>query len=163
MRSLPLCLVLVFTTFGLAQAQSPDAFVIETAMNEGLEIEFPHFQQVTNVQIVRGGVTDQGDYLFLCTSTLNWTLSSSEFHTLMLQEIEEEVIRRGGDEELGLAMSIVLEEKLGRIGDFQAGDRVVDLKFRVRLQQAGTDWIVTNSKTKASDSNPLTILEQSDP
>ena len=163
MKSIPLSLVLLVATIGLAQAQAPDALIVETSMNEGLEIEFPHFQQVANVQIIRGGITDDGDYLFLCTGTLIWKLSSSEFYDLMQQEIEEEVALRGGDEELGLAMGIVLEEKLARIGDFQSGDWIIDLKFRVRLQQAGMDWIVTDSKTKASDRNPLYILEQGDP
>jgi hypothetical protein len=163
MRSFPLSLVLLLTTYGLAEAQVPDASIIETAMNAGFEIEFPYFQQVGNVQIVRGGITKEGNYLFLCTSRLIWKLGSVEFGELMQQEIEEEVSQRGGDEQLMLAMYMVLEEKLARIGDFQLGDTVADLKFRVRLEQAGSDWIVTSSKIKESDRNPLYIIDKGDP
>ena len=40
------------------------------------------------------------------------------------------------------------------------GDTATLVKFRVRLEQAGADWIVTDSKMKESARNPLTILDQ---
>jgi hypothetical protein len=34
------------------------------------------------------------------------------------------------------------------------------VRFRVRLEQAGTDWIVTEARVKGSDHNPLDIIDK---
>jgi len=54
----------------------------------------------------------------------------------------------------------VLAGKLEYIGDFASGDIVLNLRFRVRLEQAGTDWIVTDATTRGSDPNPLYIIDK---
>lgn len=163
MARLLLCVALICTSTGLAHGQAPDASTVELAMNEGLELDFPFFQDLANVQILRGGESDAGEYLFLCTGQLIWKLGSEEFSTLMQQEIEEEIVLRGDDDTLRSALYLVLTGKLERIGEFAAGDTVLDVRFRVRLEQAGADWIVTESKIKGSDRNPLEIIDKGDP
>lgn len=148
---------------GLAHGQAPDALTIQLAMNDGLELEYQYFQELANVQIVRGGTTEEGEYLFVCTAQLVWKLSCTEFETIMQQEIEEEVALRGGDEELWRALLIVLAGKLQRIGEFASGDTVSNVHFRVRLEQAGTDWIVTDTKVRESEHNPLDIIDKRTP
>lgn len=148
---------------GLAQAQAPDAGTIQLAMNESLELDFPHFQELADVQVVRGGATVEGDYLFLCTARLVWKLTSADFAALMQQEIDEEVALRGGDETISQAMDFVLASKLERIGDFETGGTVTNVRFRVRLEQAGPDWIVTEAKIRETDRNPLKIIDDGAP
>ena len=145
---------------GLAHAQAPDASTIQLSMNEALELEFPYFQELAGVQIVRGGATDEGEYLFLCTANLVWKLSSADFAAMMQQEISEEATAGGDDDMLWRALNVVLADKLARIGEFATGDTVMIVRFRVRLEQAGTDWIVTDAKVRETDQNPLTILDK---
>jgi hypothetical protein len=161
-RSLLVVAVLLVPS-GLAQAQAPDAGTIQLAMNESLELDFPYFQVLADVQVVRGGATVEGDYLFLCTARLVWKLSSANFAALMQQEIDEEVALRGGDETVSQALNLVLAGKLERIGEFESGSAVTNVRFRVRLEQAGPDWIVTEAKVRESDRNPLKIIDDGSP
>lgn len=161
-RSLLVVAVLLVPS-GLAQAQAPDAGTIQLAMNESLELDFPYFQVLADVQVVRGGATVEGDYLFLCTARLVWKLSSANFAALMQQEIDEEVALRGGDATVSQALNLVLAGKLERIGEFESGSAVTNVRFRVRLEQAGTDWIVTEAKVRESDRNPLKIIDDGSP
>ncbi len=163
MRNFLLSVALLLGLSGLAQAQAPDAGTIQLAMNESLELDFPHFQELADVQLVRGGATVEGDYLFLCTARLVWKLSSAEFAAIMQQEIDEEVALRGGDETVSRALNFVLAGKLERIGEFESGGTVTNVRFRVRLEQAGPDAIVTEAKVRESDRNPLKIIDDGSP
>jgi len=142
--------------FGLAsfsQAQAPDASTIQQAMSQRMELEFSHFQEIADVIVLQGEITLDGDFLFLCSGRLSWKLSSDELTAVLQQEILDEVQRRGGSEELQIAFETALSIRLNRIDPFQAGDTATLVKFRVRLEQAGTDWIVTESKLKESNRN----------
>ena len=154
-----LCLALFASPLAVAHAQAPDTLAIQLAMNESLELDFPYFQELANVQIVRGGDTDEDEYLFLCTAQLVWKLSSTEFATIMQQEIDDKAPPQGSDDMLWRALHITLADKLARIGTFTAGGIVVDVRFRVRLERAGIDWIVTEAKIRESDQNPLNIID----
>jgi hypothetical protein len=163
MKRLLLGITLLLGLSGQVYAQAPDAGTIQVAMNESLELDFPYFQDLADVQMVRGGVTVEGDYLFLCTGRLVWKLSSSDFATMMQQEVDEEVALRGGDETVFSALAFVLAGKLERIGDFQIGDTVTNVRFRVRLEQAGPDWIVTEARIREANRNPLKIIDDGSP
>jgi hypothetical protein len=163
MNRLLLGVTVLFVVPSVAQAQAPNAETIQLAMNESLELDFPHFQELADVQVVRGGATVEGDYLFLCTARLVWKLSSAEFAALMQQGIDEEVALRGGDETIAQSLNFVMAGKLERIGEFETGGAVTDVRFRVRLEQAGPDWIVTESKVRESDRNPLKIIDDGSP
>lgn len=145
---------------GLADAQAPDALAVQLAMNEGLEREFPTFQEFADVLIVRGGQTFDGNYLFLCSGRLMWKLSSADFTALMQIEIDEKRPEPGQDDTLWRAVALTLSARLARIGEFPAGGTVTKVRFWVRLEKAGTDWIVTDVKIKQSDSNPLYIIDK---
>ena len=69
----------------------------------------------------------------------------------------------GNDDTLWRALNIVLADKLERIGEFAKGDPVLTVHFRVRVERAGTDWIVTDAKVRDSDRNPLYIIDQGSP
>ncbi|HJN09878.1 MAG: hypothetical protein QGG09_17355 [Pirellulaceae bacterium] len=160
MKKLFLWMGLLFAPFSVAHAQAPDAVTIQLTMNEGLELQFPHFQEFADVQVVRGGATNQGDFLFLCSGRLMWKLNSTEFAAMMQQELDDEFSQQGGDDLLWRAVATALSAKLSRIGEFEMGDTVSFARFRVRIEQAGADWIVTDAKIRESDPNPLTIIHK---
>ena len=152
---------LVLVPASWAHAQAPDAATIQLAMNESLELEFPFFQEFADVQILRGGVTAAGDYLFLCSGNLRWKLSSTDFEALLQQEIDQAVPEQETYEQQLLARALAnsLATKLSQIGTFAAGDIVSEVRFRVRLEQAGADWLPTTTKVKESKRNPLNIID----
>lgn len=78
---------------------------------------------------------------------------------MMQQEINEEATSQGADDTLLSSLSLMLADKLARIGEFASGSTVISMRFRVRLEQAGTDWIVTDAKVRKSDRNPLSIID----
>lgn len=163
MKRLLFGIALLLGLSGHVHAQAPDAGAIQLAMNESLELDFPYFQDLADVQILRGGVTVEGDYLFLCTGRLAWKLGSADFATIMQQEVDEEVALRGGDETIASSLYFVLAGKLERIGEFASGETATNVRFRVRLEQAGPDWIVTEAKVRESDRNPLKIIDEALP
>jgi hypothetical protein len=152
--------VLFFSLSSFSQAQAPDASTIQQAMNQRIELEFPYFQEVADVIVLQGGVTVDGDVLFLGSGRLVWKLSNVELMAVLQQEIVEQVERLGGGEELWIALNTALTTRLNRIDPFQAGDTATLVRFRVRLEQAGADWIVTDSKLKESVRNPMKVLEE---
>lgn len=160
MAKLLLIPVILLGFTSLADGQSPDASTIQNALNQSLEVEFPHFQEIADVVVLQGGVTADTDFLFLCTGRLSWKLSTADLTAVLQQEITEEVERHGGNDELRRALNIALTVRLQRIDSFQPGGTATLLRFRVRLEHAGADWIVTESKFKESDRNPLSILDQ---
>jgi hypothetical protein len=48
---------------------------------------------------------------------------------------------------------------MSRVGTFQQGDTVTGLRFRIRLEQAGADWIVTAAKIRETTPNPLNLFD----
>jgi len=143
----------------LVRAQAPDPLTIQTALNESLELDYPFFQESVDVQIVRGGVTVEGDYLFLCNARLVWKMSSDQFFQLMQEGIDGQIqlLYEAGIEFDGLVPAFL--SKMSRVGEFQQGDTIGGLRFRVRIEQAGADWIVTGTKIRESTPNPLNLFE----
>ena len=160
MKTFFLCIALLLAPAGYLHAQAPDAPAIQLALNEGLDREFPTFQEYADLQIIKGGQTQDGDFLFLCSGRLMWKLSSTELSTMLQQEIDAKRPEPGQDDSLWRAVTLTLSAKLTRIGQFQAGDTVTKLRFLVRLEPAGVDLIVTDARIKASESNPLYIIDK---
>lgn len=160
MKKVILCMAMLLASAGLARGQEPTALTVEAAMNESLELDFPFFQQFANIQIVRGGQTREGDYLFLCTGLMIWKVSSDELKALLQKEVDEKRPEPGQDDSLWRAVALSLAARLRRIGTFQQGETVTKVRFRVRLERAGTDWIATYAKVKESDSNPLYLIDK---
>lgn len=162
--------VILLSLSGVADGQVPDVSTIEYALNQSLELEFPHFQEIADVVVLQGGATADTDFLFLCTGRLRWKLSSADLEAVLRQEIAEEVERQAGNaeggnseralDELRNVLNTALSLRLQRIDSFQTGGTATLVKLRVRLEQAGADWIVTESKFKESDRNPLSVLDQ---
>ena len=116
-------------------------------------------QEFADVIVVRGGVTAEGTYLFLCTARLMWKLDSTELAATLQQEIDNEVRQQGGDEALWRAMTEALGIRLGLIAPFQAGGTVSNVRLRLRMEQGGTDWIITELTLRESNRNPLSVLD----
>ena len=51
---------------------------------------------------------------------------------------------------------------MSRVGEFQQGDTVSNVRFRIRLEQAGVDWIVTAAKIREATPNPLSLADKQD-
>jgi hypothetical protein len=160
MEKLHLIPVILLGLTSASYGQAPDASTIQDTLNQGIELEFSHFQEITDVVVLQGGATADNDFLFICTGRLMWKLSAADFTAVLQQEIEEEVQRQGENDDLRIALNIALSNRLKRIDSFAAGGTVTLVRFRVRLGRAGTDWIVTDSKFKESDRNPLSIFDQ---
>jgi hypothetical protein len=159
MKRFLLALVAVWALPVLAHAQAPDPLAIQTALNESLELEYTFFQECADVQIVRGGVTAEGDYLFLCNARLVWKMSSDQFMQLMQEGIDGQIqlLYEAGIGFDGLVPAFLA--KMSRVGEFQQGDTITNLRFRVRLEQAGADWIVTHAKIRETTPNPLNLFD----
>ena len=160
-------LFLLLTTCGLqslALADDPTVPEIEAAINEGVDFEYALIQTVTNTNVLKGGATRQGDYLFLCDATLVWKHDREELIAALLDgrsgasEFPEgfaQFIREG-------SLAEMLEAALRRrLGDFSKGDEVMSIRMRVRLEAAGDDWIVTQLNMSPSEFtvNPLDSLK----
>lgn len=143
----------------VVHAQEPGLTTIQAALNEGLELEFPAYQEFANMEIIRGGPTSRGDHVYLGTGRLIWKLSSAEFAALMEERIAAEVEHLDDGGVLARELTIVLQAKLSRIGPFESGDTVSTVRFRIRLEEAGTDWIVAEARIKESNPNPLLIID----
>lgn len=143
----------------LTYAQAPDPLTIQTALNESLELDYTFFQECVDVQVVRGGVTAEGDYLFLCSARLVWKMNSDQFMQLMQEGIDGQIqlLYEAGLGFDGLMPAFLA--KMSRVGEFQQGDTVTGLRFRIRLEQAGADWIVTAAKIRETTPNPLNLFD----
>jgi hypothetical protein len=159
MKNALFAIAIVLTLPALAQAQGPDPLAIQTALNESLELEYTFFQESVDVEIVRGGETAEGDYLFLCNARLVWKMSSDQFMQLMQEGIDSQIrlLDEAGIGFDGLMPAFLA--KMSRAGSFQQGDTVTGLRFRVRLEQAGADWIVTHAKIRETTPNPLNLFD----
>jgi hypothetical protein len=151
--------IVLLTLASQVSAQAPDGPTIQQAMNQGLELEFPAYQQFADVVVLLGGATPNGDFLFLCEGRLMWNVSSTDLVTALQQEISAEVERLGGDDQLWIALNAALSARLSRISAFESGDTATPVKFRVRIEQAGADWIVSQASIKESGRNPLSVLD----
>ncbi len=128
-----------------AAAQDPDAGQIEAAVNEGVGTGLGSCYAVADVQIIRGGATRQGDSLYLCDALLVWSISRTE-----LIAFWEEPSRMESPEFAEL-VDVIGAQRLKAIviepGGFSRGDAAGRIRFRVRLELAGDDWIVTEFKS----------------
>jgi hypothetical protein len=155
MSPLPIAIALALTAQPATPFEAPDAEAIQTAMNDGVDLDFAEFQELAAVTIRYGGATQRNDYLFLCEGNLVWKVSSKEFKEIFKKAINEESGKLGGQGALLKAFSPWILARLDQIGSFNKGQTVTKTRFRVRIERAGKDWVVTSSKIIEFDTNPL--------
>ena len=134
---------------------APDAKAIQASMNGGVDLEFAQFQQFADVTIRSGGATQRNDHLFVCDTTLVWKVDNKEYKELYSKEIQAEIERQGDQGRMLKAFSGLILAQVDKLGVVEKGQAVSRVRFRVRLEQAGKDWVVTSSKVVELDSNPL--------
>lgn len=136
----------------LASAQDPDAEQIAAAVNEGVGVDLGSCYAVADVSVLRGGETSRGDRLYLCDARLEWKISRAD-----LIAFWEEPSRLQSPEFAELVESIG-EQRLKSLmiapSGFDRGDEAARIRFRVRLELAGDDWIVT--EFRSSNRSPKT-------
>jgi hypothetical protein len=86
-------------------------------------------------------------------------MSSDQFMQLMQEGIDGQIqlLYEAGIGFDGLVPAFLA--KMSRVGTFQQGDTVTGLRFRIRLEQAGADWIVTAAKIRETTPNPLNLFD----
>lgn len=123
-----------------ASAQDPDAEQIAAAVNEGVGTDLGSCYSVADVKVLRGGETSRGDRLYLSDASLVWNISRADLiafweEPTRLQSPEfAELVEVIGEQQLKALMSTP--------GGFERGDEAARIRFRVRLESAGDDWIV---------------------
>jgi hypothetical protein len=156
MKPFSFAVVLFLLIPGMLHAQAPDSKIIETAMNEGVELDFGEFQELTEVKIRSGGVTTTGDYVFICEANVVWKIDGVEFTKIVHDALEQQFAR---DKQTQFffkeLLSSTLSQSLSEVGSFKKGDMVTKVRFRARLEKAGNAWIATSSKIRELSSNPL--------
>lgn len=155
------CFLAALLLFGVAsaRAQEPSVQQIEAAINDGVGNDFGPCYQVAEVQVVRGGVTSRADCLYLCDATLVWAISYADLikfwedPELMRTPEFASLVEAIGQERLKALLSTPVR--------FKAGDEVSQVRLRVRIEQAGGDWIVTEIASRTLEA-PLAPEEQSE-
>jgi hypothetical protein len=134
-----------------ASAEDPDAEQIAGAVNEGVAVDIGSCYSVSDVKVLRGGETSRGDRLYLCDARLEWRIGRAD-----LIAFWEEPSRLESPEFAELVEAIG-EQRLRSLmiapAGFEPGDEAARIRFRVRLERAGDDWIVTEF---ASSKRPRT-------
>jgi hypothetical protein len=165
MMSMPIALAVILAIHANPNdGENYDAHTVELAMNEGVELDFPQFQELADVKILRGGATRDGQRLVICQASLVWKLNSQDFFA-MLEKAMDKAFKQTGVNELtkvlgvGDFMGDLGKQALGALkaqfGEFKKGDVVTPVRFRARLEEAGGDWIVVDSKITELETNPL--------
>ena len=128
--------ILLLSFLVVPPAEKHDAAEIQTSINQSVEIGQPDVQEVMNLNVLAGGKTDNGGYLYVCEGDLVWTLDRKEY--LELYEKFAKTVPFG---ELGAAMGKAYTPH------FKKGDLISKVRMRVLLQKAGDDLIVMSAKT----------------
>jgi hypothetical protein len=166
---------LVASQTAVSGGTTPDVKAVESAMNEGVEIEFPQFQELADVEFVRGGATREGRCVFICKANLVWKLGVDEFIETLEREIDkalqagpfsemDEMVKAlgAGDffSDLGQQAISLLR---AQTGEFKKGEVVTAVRFRAGLEEAGGEWVVVDSKIVELGSNPLRSMMKREP
>jgi hypothetical protein len=105
---------------------------------------------VADLQVLRGGVTGRADCLYLCDATLVWAMRHAD-----LMKFWEDPEQMRTPEFTRLVEAIGqdrLKNLLRTPVPFSKGDEVSQVRLRVRIEQAGGDWIVTDIASRMLDS-----------
>lgn len=126
---------------------------IQEAMNDGLQLGRDGIvMAVADVAILKGGETARGDHLYVCNARLVWTVSRDELIARIARAAEREEDPVGA---LGEVIKGVSTMAFRKVSDFRAGDEVSPIRFRVRLEQAGDDWIAVESEVVERSREPV--------
>ena len=155
-RRIVFAVIAVCFSSTIALAEAPTAAEIESAVNEGVDLNYHLLQSVTDTRILKGGETTRGDFLYLCDASLVWDIGSAELIESFRNETEQAEFPEALQQFLPMA-EIVTAALRNQLGTFEAGDVVHSIRMRVRLESAGDDWIVTQLETVATElrGNPL--------
>ena len=126
----------VLSILTLPIADKHDAAVIQKSLNQSVEALQPDAQVIDRLEILAGGKTSGGDYMYVCEGDLVWSIDRQDY----LKQYEK--FARGVPfGELGAAFM------KGSLPHFKKGDLINKVRIRVRLEKAGDDLIVTSAKT----------------
>ena len=142
-----------------AAAAVPTAADIQTAMNDGIQLEHPQWQEVSSLKIEKGGVMTDGSVLFLCRAKLTWKVDSKELVKQLGEEVKKQAQGAKGlvDALAPLALAMISAQ----IGEFEKGALIGEYPVRMKLVKAGSDWIAIDSVFGAGPSNALDKLDLS--
>ncbi len=166
MKTLSLVIALAFLGLGSPARTAEDPFElipkagdIEAAINDGIQLKYPDWQEITDLKIVKGGKTKRGEWVHICTAKLVWKVDTKQFQDAFTTEAKAELQKQIAPKGLkDLATSFIpLSVKLV-LGDFKEGDTVAEVRFRVSLILAGEDWVVLDSKFPPGFKNPVDKL-----
>jgi hypothetical protein len=148
-------------TVSAGAAEQPTAAEIESAVNEGVDLEHAPLQSISGLKIISGGQTARGDVLYLCDAALVWSVDIDGFLAVVRKEMSVKLQKTPAAEELFSHDESIERLLRSQLGSFKKGDAVVPVRLRVRLEQAGGNWIVTALQVKATElrSNPLDALK----
>jgi len=142
--------VFVLSILTLPIADKHDAAVIQKSLNQGVEVLQPDAQAIERLEILAGGKTSGGDYLYVCEGDLVWTIDRQEY--LKRYEKLARGIPFGG---LGTAFAKDF------LPHFKKGDVINKVRIRVRLEEAGGDLIVMSAKAVHFDLGLKTTVAKS--
>ena len=145
MNAIPLVVSLILFVSTASAADAPDAQAIQQALNRGVDLESPDWEGVSNLRIVAGGQTANGDFLFVCEGDLVWTVSPDE-----LIALAQEALRRQGKPLESIA-AYAPQQLRQILPQFKKGDVITKARIRIRLERAGDDWIPTSTKINKLD------------
>ena len=125
----------VLSILTLPIADKHDAAVIQKSLNQSVEALQPDAQVIDRLEILAGGKTSGGDYMYVCEGDLVWSIDRQDY----LKQYEK--FARGVPfGELGAAFV------KGYLPQFKKGDLINKVRIRVRLEKAGGDLIVMSAK-----------------
>lgn len=122
---------------------APNAMDIANALNDGVELDFdePTVINVANVRLLKGGRTFRGDYLFTGKAEGVWLYDREEVLEIVAKQLKDADV-------VTLSLSAFA---IRQLPEFKTGDKHIDIRFRIRLERAGTDWIATSSTVLTPD------------
>lgn len=150
--------VVLFSVVPASLDDTPNATAIQKAMNQGVELEFHQFQELADVKILQGGITSRGDFLFVCDAKLIWKVDPEVVLAYFKKLIEHEVSKQPAMAgEILKAFIPMVFDQLKTHFSFEKGGTVTKVRFRVRLEKGGNDFIATTSKISEFGINPMRI------
>lgn len=145
MNAIPIVVSLILFAPTASPADAPDAQAIQQALNRGVDLDSPDCQGVSNLQIVAGGKTANGDFLFVCEGDIVWTVSLDEYIAML-----QEALKRQGKTFESIA-AYAPQQIRQQLPQLKKGDVIMKARIRVRLERAGDDWIPTSTKINKLD------------
>ena len=108
---------------------------IQKSLNQGVELLQPDVQKIENLQVLAGGKTSKGDYLYVCEGDLVWLIGRKEY----LERYQK--IAKGIP--LG---ALGAELAKSYLPHFKKGELINKVRVRARFEEAGGDLIVSSAK-----------------